>query len=73
MGLPAGSLPEIIIVYKSLIENGGRYFYTVYTREYVQRVKRKVIQIWNSQRTAYWREVIKMIINSAKQLTCTEC
>ena len=66
MGLPAGSLPEIIIVYKSLIENGGRYFYTVYTREYVQRVKRKVIQIWNSQRTAHWREVIKMIINSAK-------
>ena len=39
MGLPAGSLPEIIIVYKSLTENGGRYFYTVYTREYVQRVK----------------------------------
>lgn len=33
MGLPTGSLPEIIIVYKSLIENGGRYFCTVYTRE----------------------------------------
>lgn len=53
MGLPTGSLPEIIIVYKSLIENGGRYFYIVYTREYVQRIERKVIQIWNSQRTAY--------------------
>lgn len=48
-------------------------YISVYTREYVQRVERKVIQIWNTQKTAYQTEMIKMIINSAKQLTCTEC
>ena len=31
-------------------------YISVYTREYVQRVERKVIQIWNSQKTALDRD-----------------